>query len=107
MAEPNTIQTDTLKTKPMTLLNQARASGTIASIITKDGGIQTISSSTPRIVTTVSQGSRIAHITMLPDTGSTVDAISSFLVEKHKLILNPVNKSTYNIRDANGKRIVI
>ena len=66
-----------------------------------------ISSATPRLVLTAVHGSITSQIVCLPDSGSTVTAVSSFLADKFKFKVVPVISDTFDIRDANNQQIEI
>ena len=44
---------------------------------TLEGGVHLMDTATPRIVVTVMQANKVGQVTALPDTGSTVNAMST------------------------------
>ena len=62
---------------------------------------------TPRITLTTKQGETTTTIQALPDTGATTNAINETTAKQLKLKITPVSPSSYNIKDANYKKIHI
>ena len=86
-------------------INALKLNGFITTIQSISVGLQTMDTATARIVTTLQQGQRVGDFTTLPDSGSTIDALSGLLAARHKLVVTPVAPEKYNIRDANNKQI--
>ena len=66
-----------------------------------------MSSATQRVILTAVQGTRTSQIVCLPDSGSTISAVSSFLADKFKFKVVLVISDTFDIRDANNQQIEI
>ena len=62
---------------------------------------------TPRVITTIMQANRKAQVTSLPDSGLTVEALSSVLAARHKLVVSLVAPGVYDIRHASDRSIEI
>ena len=90
----------------MNALTEMRSQGLISAMEEK-GKVNLISSATPRVVLTVVQGPRTSQIVCLPDSGSTITAMSSLMAAKYKFNVNPVVSDTFDIRDANNQKIQI
>ena len=99
--------TQTMSPQVIQAMNTIRGAGLISAMQAVKGGIHLMDSATPQIVLTIIQANRTGQVTTLPDTGSTFTAISSILAAKHKLKINKVPSSAYDIRDANNQRIEI
>ena len=71
------------------------------------GKVNLMSSATPRVVLTAVQGPRTSQTICLPDSGSTITAMSSMMASRYKFNVKPVVSDTFNIRDVNNQKIQI
>ena len=90
----------------MNALSDMRAQRFI-SAMQERGKVNMISSATPRVVLTAVQGPRTSQIVCLPNSGSTITAVSSLMAAKYKFNVNLVVSDTFDIRDANNQKIWI
>ena len=83
MQDPTFIQT--MSSQVIQAMNTMRGAGLISAMQAVQGGIHLMDSATPQNVLTMIQANRTGQVTTLPDTGSTITAMSSILAAKHKL----------------------
>ena len=86
-------------------ISALKLNGFITTIQTISGGVQTMDTAIPRIVTTLQQDQSVGDVTTLPNSGSLINALLGLLAARHKLVVTPVAAGKYDIRDANNKKI--